>query len=69
MNPPAVPAMMNPPAVTSVPITSTQRSPVRSASRPAGIWKSAIPPEYAVRMTPTCANERENSAAHNGKRT
>jgi hypothetical protein len=37
--------------------------------KPAGIWNSAIPPEYAVRMMPTWAKLNENSAAHSGSRT
>ena len=42
--PPAEPAAMNPSAVTKVPAASSQRSPKRSARKPAGIWNIAIPP-------------------------
>ena len=66
---PAVPATTKPAAVTAVPAASSRRSPQRSASRPAGSWNRAMPPEYTVRMRPIRANVRPNSAAHTGRRT
>ena len=43
--PPAVPSAMKPRPVMTVPITSSERSPSRSASRPAGTWVAASAPE------------------------
>jgi len=52
-----------------VPPASSQRSPKRSARKPAGIWKTDIPPVYAERIRPTWANVSPNSLAHSGKNT
>src|SRR3989304_5708261 len=41
-NPGAVPSARNAAAATRVPSASRLRSPKRSATRPAGIWKAAI---------------------------
>ena len=68
-NPVAQPAAMKPSAVTAVPAARSPRSPQRSARKPAGIWNADMPPVYAVRIMPTCAKLRPNSAAQSGRNT
>ena len=67
---PVAPATATKPsAVTAVPTPRRTRSPTRSARNPAGTWKSAMPPLYADRITPTWVKESRSSAAHRGRKT
>ncbi len=53
-------------AAAAVPTASNPRSPMRSAISPAGSWKLAMAPEYAVFNRPTWVSDSISSACQIG---